>query len=529
MKLSVIAVTLVGLAACHAEMRASDIYIAQNATGANNGESCSNAYAYTFFNNSANWAGSGGKIGPGTTVHLCGTFTGSPGQQLLRAQGGGSAGNPITIHAETGAVFTAPYWGTVISIDNQSYIVVDGGSNGVIQNTANGTGLAYHAGSIAVSAVNTISCEVKNWTIQNLYVHKSLSDTSVDQTEVMAVHLYPPATNFTFDNNNVHDVGWALNGVVTNLSMYNNDIYNMDHGIALGNQASGTTRSGISIHNNHFHDYAAWDTSTDSYHHDGIHIWGNSNGNSGGPNNGIYSNIDIYDNLFDGNSGNNVTSHIFLEDSIQHANVYNNIMVQQPGGIMYTGILAFYGRAGDNGVEDNAAYDNTIVGQNIGTGGNTCLNALYNYNFSMKNNLIVGCNTLVGIAQSTAASNGINDNVYENVFADGGSNNTFEWANNYTPALSSWQSNCRCDANAVLSPSSQIKVNTSGSLQPGSVAIGAGANLTSLGLPSLDADEAGTARSSSGAWVAGALTLNASPSGAASAPAPPVSLAAVSH
>ena len=49
---------------------ASDIYIAQNATGGNTGADCADAHAASWFNSSSNWGSGSGKIGPGTTVHL---------------------------------------------------------------------------------------------------------------------------------------------------------------------------------------------------------------------------------------------------------------------------------------------------------------------------------------------------------------------------------------------------------------------------------------------------------------------------
>ncbi len=89
-----------------------DIYIAQSAAGGNTGADCADALAYTFFNTSSNWASTytGGKISPGTTVHLCGTITGTntANTNILRTQGAGTSGSPITIHFETGAIVQSP-------------------------------------------------------------------------------------------------------------------------------------------------------------------------------------------------------------------------------------------------------------------------------------------------------------------------------------------------------------------------------------------------------------------------------------
>jgi len=124
---------------------ANDVYIAQSVAGGNTGADCADAKAGSYFNTSGNWVSSGPtgiQIGPGTTVHVCGTWTGTGGAAgLLVFHGSGSSGNPVTLHFETGAGFTAPYWGGAQdgngAIEGQgfSYVVVDGGTNGYITAT----------------------------------------------------------------------------------------------------------------------------------------------------------------------------------------------------------------------------------------------------------------------------------------------------------------------------------------------------------------------------------------------------------
>lgn len=41
---------------------ATDVYVAQASAGSNNGTSCGNAYAYTFFNTAGNWGGGYGVL-----------------------------------------------------------------------------------------------------------------------------------------------------------------------------------------------------------------------------------------------------------------------------------------------------------------------------------------------------------------------------------------------------------------------------------------------------------------------------------
>ena len=93
---------------------ANDVYLAQASAGGNTGANCANALAgVTYFNTVGNWTSgtpSGTQIGPATTVHICGTWTGAANGTLLVAQGSGSSGSPVTVLFESGAVLTAPYW-----------------------------------------------------------------------------------------------------------------------------------------------------------------------------------------------------------------------------------------------------------------------------------------------------------------------------------------------------------------------------------------------------------------------------------
>ena len=82
---------------------AQNLYIAQNAVGSGNGSSCANAKAVSFFNTAANWGAAATQIGPGTTVHLCGTIS-----SQLTARGSGASGSPITILFESAAKISLP-------------------------------------------------------------------------------------------------------------------------------------------------------------------------------------------------------------------------------------------------------------------------------------------------------------------------------------------------------------------------------------------------------------------------------------
>src|SRR5882724_11123833 len=142
-----------------ASASANDIYIGQSGSGGANGSSCSNAYPASFFNTSSNWGSADTQIGPGTTAHLCGTIGTS-----LTAQGNGVSGNLVTILFEAGAKLSQPVCNAMtgcLSLNGRNYVTVDGGSNGVIENTANGTGRANHGGSRGISADGCDNCEIR--------------------------------------------------------------------------------------------------------------------------------------------------------------------------------------------------------------------------------------------------------------------------------------------------------------------------------------------------------------------------------
>lgn len=496
---------------------AKDIYISQSGTGS--GTSCADTLPASSFNNPANWGSGSTQIGPGTTVHLCGTFAGTAGQTMLTFQGSGTSGNPITLLFEPGANLTAPYWSTsgAINTNGDSWLVVNGdianGRQGIIQNTANGTGLANQQSSTGIYALSCANCTVKNLTIANLYVRTSAGDTSGGS--VIGIYYNPNSTNLTVLNVLAHDVRWAIFGAAEGLTVLNSEFYNVDHGVTLGN-SSGIVISNFTIHDNHFHDYANWDTTSNSFHHDGIHVWANFTGSqvNGGS---------IYNNLFDGDVGNNVTGHVYLESvvsnpagvHVSNVKVYNNVFL--PPAVLRGGYrdIWFCGDGGDP--SGNAAYNNFI---NTGAQGQNFI-ANNQKSVTFENNIVENSgfsdNEMDMASGSTAAT--IDYNTYM-INPAGGNGNTFSWNGSFTDSLATWRSLCGCDAHSQLVTSAQINNTSDGHLQSGSVAIGAGANLTSLGITTLDSDKSGGARPPSGPWDAGAYTF-------ATRPAPPSGLTVI--
>lgn len=490
---------------------ATDIYIAQNSAGGNTGADCADAHSASWFNSSSNWGTNSTQIAAGTTVHLCGTFTGSAGVSVLTVQASGKSGNVIEVLFESGATLTAPYWSTAGAINLGGYanLLVDGGTNGIIQATANGSGLANQQVNTGIYTTGG-NVEIRNLTIANLYVHSSAADTAVDQTQVNCIRF--SGSNISIHNNTMHDAGWCLyepyqSGDGT-ISIYDNTIYNIDHGWALATSQAGGSSGPFNFYSNQVYGYANWDSTNDAYHHDGVHCY--TSGTGGNP--AHITGLNIYNNLFQGPVGQNVTAHVFLEggssssatpcaDSSSPVAVYNNVMVaDQP---INNGLMGLF--SGNYSI-----YDNTMIGSSTSNGVCFSANSLVS-GMLFKNNVLSTCNQLINI------SNSISFTPDYNSYGNGGSN-AFVCNNNYynTNQLSSWQSCIGGDSHSTYN--SNLSLSSLGMPQSASPVIGAGTNLTSLGMTTLDSDTTAgdtrtpSARAASGSWDIGAYAYAAAPS-----------------
>ena len=501
---------------------ATTVYITRDGAGSQDGSSLLNAGACdatpatpqstcAFFNNASNWGSGAKQIGAGTTVHLgddgVAITATANASSYLSFQAGGSGGSPITLLFGPGAVLTSPAWGgSAIALGSYSYITINGGTNGIIQATLNGTSGAsciggscmyQQGGGIGVNGYGS-NQTVENLTVQDLYVRSGTTDVSDQNTLGINTGL---GSNVTITNNVVHDVHWAVGyGVsgsgATNIQVSKNNIYNTDHGVFVGNASTGTnTVNGIYIFGNHIHDFANWDEVTDTYHHDGVHVFINDHSGS----TATYQNIIVYNNLIDGNWGTYDNAGIYLESAdnvsaggIVSCSLFNNVM-NPSGGASASGAFADYSQNGCL----NA--NNDVYGQ------------AYSVEFTKANGATLYNN--IGVTQYTVINGG-----------DGGmltASNYNDWyntqgTNQFIPpsgycclaSLSSWISTTGFDTNSITA---NPNLNSSYVPNTGSPVIGAGTNLYSTcngqsnpGLGALCYDAAGNPRPSSGAWTIGA-------------------------
>jgi len=492
--------------------QAKDIYIAQSASGSANGTSCANAHASAFFNTAGNWGSGTNQIGPGTTLHLCGTFSSN-----LQFQGDGTSGNPITLFAESGANFTAPTWTTgVIQTDGHSYLILDGGTNGVIQATNNGTSLTYQEG---FSGISMSPCghdvEIRNWTIQNIFQRTSGSTDTTSGGSQSTSGIWGGTvcgSNISIHNNTVSyahtGIGLTSSGSPSNWSVYHNTVTQECWGINLSAANSSASISGLYVYGNEVNMGPAWYDPADAFHMDGIFIYGQG----GGVN---ISNIFIYDNYLHGTfGGGHVTAQIYINQNLQNLYVFNNLFDATAQGGVADGLFYFgYGTA------TAGIYNNTFLGGSGTTGGIAIESVSTVTGMSSLNNVIQnfqGAYYLPSPVTVTSIDHGLDYNITGTgtsaaYYLNGSGKNTF----------AQWQS-AGYDTHGS---SGNPNVTTSGYLNAGSPAIGLGTNLYSIcngqpnpGLGALCFDKNGIARPASGNWDAGAFNYGSVSSGAVQPP-----------
>lgn len=479
----------------------SDIYIAQNSAGTNSGADCSNAHSVSWFNSNA----TGGNI-----YHLCGTFTGTAGSTMLTPPSGASD-NVLTILFESGAVMSAPYWGGgtagAINIIGKGYIIIDGGMNGVIKNTANGTALAYHQASQGIYISNSNNIEIKNLTIQNIYANGGSNPNASDTNGINTNNILLSGNNNNISINN-NTLTASRTGVrvdfdrskIDKIDIHNNIISDHCWGIMIGAGSGGESATNVSIHGNEITDYLNWQcpanaafctNKTDAYHTDGIILY-QPRGNAT-----IFS-PKIYNNYIHGDLGAaSPTAYIYCTygggagTTSTSCIIYNNLLVND--GAHNTWLLS----TGEN-TSGHLIYNNTLIGRS--SAGGTAM-MLSGTNITVKNNIVV--NVRVGIGSYkfipdvlTASNNNvwynINSGSTDAIFSGNDGGNWYSW--------SQWQA-LGFDANSsIFNPQLNASYQISSA---SSSAYRRGANLTGESIPFLDYDKSGIQRPVSGPWDAG--------------------------
>lgn len=520
-------------------------YIAATAGTFSGGSACNGQTAIT----PATWNST--PESPGDISYICGTITGTAGQQLLNFGWSGSSGNPTQLVFDTGAVLTSPYWSAsgAIQCNGYSYITVNGGTNGIIQNTANGTGLTYQANSSGVYFENCPHSTIENLTVQNIYVatagdNNSNNGSGIEDYYGDFVSIHNNTVTYSYED---ITLGYSPSASYTSVQVYDNTADYACHFIELGDGSGGSSASGINIYNNTLGPHQnAFIEASGGCHTDGIFLNAVNTG-SAGTNVNIYNNIVASDGCVNGanETGAICTAKIYLAGGWSNVYVFNNTMYsnftfnpsianqgdqgtmifdnnQNGSGVTQSNIQIYNNVfGGDQGDGNNGGYQGLLI---HGTGGSQT-------GFVVENNIFYEysyCGVCAANGTVAADFTTIGHNIYYN-FSNSLGNGTSMITGYTTLAAaqaagfeaggSTGNPNFNCVEQFNSPPSSCYQ------LQSGSAAIGSGANLTSLGITALDADLAGVARPTSGNWAAGAYQFSGAP-GSSGAPAPPTALTA---
>jgi hypothetical protein len=464
-------------------VNATTFYLAQTATGDGSGSSTGNRMALATINSS--WTLSAGDV-----LSLGGTLT-----NQLTIGASGTAGNPITIYFEPNAKLSVTNWPLgAIRVNTQNYISIDGGSNGVIEATATGSGLTYQTGSMGIYASSASHLTVENLVIQNMYIRTSTNDQSggVGGAQGVAIgnycNVYPYwFSDFTVSNCVLRDTGSGITvtyiGVCSNFTIIGNTISRCNWAMNCADQDTNSAMLNVVFAKNHLYSFTNWDDPIGNYfHHDGFFPWSIHGG--------IIRDMKIYDNVIGPDLGPYCTAGIYLScetvNSFTNILIYNNLFLGNPGESVADGLIFAWRVSGVQILNNTFLHGGSSIAINFGTnggvnvikgnidsGGATFYNADYG-----TGNLLMDSNIIYNLPSDYAYS-----------FASGGSQG-------YT-TLAGAQS-LGYELHTV---NTNPLVNSDGTLQAASPAIGAGANFYNL----FTVDKAGNSRPATGPWTIGAF------------------------
>ncbi len=475
-------IILIGLSAFSAQ--AADIYFAQTSAGSNNGTNCANAYSMTRFNtNDSNWSGD-------NTLHLCGTITTAG---VLQASG--TSGHLITVKFETNAKFSAATWANgsnILGASAWDYGVIDGGTNGIIEATNNGSSPTYANQNdfFGVHIATCNHCEIKNLLVRNLFIRNGTLDNQVGGNGIEIT----VGSNNHIHGNITHDmasgIGHNFGGTLDDIEIDHNVAYNHNWSYYGGHNGTSSVTN-YKFHDNEAYDWYMWDDeSTNCCHHNGLHLFSNA---------AMVQEIiapQFYNNYFHGRMGLRATAFFFFD-------------VESPGitdGLFFNNVIYDTDTGSDgpqNGQVVAAAgkisyYNNTFWSANVY---NTCLKTDYTGTTPFSNNILRACNSAVWLHGNGTITGDKNTYYISAGWNIGPTYSPYNYAG--------WVGACSCDAasqNGVdpLLDASFVPLVTS-------PVIGFGTNFTSLMITALDEDATGDARPAMGAWDAGAKNYGATP------------------
>jgi hypothetical protein len=525
------------------------VYVAQNAQGSGDGSSCSNAKTASYFNTSGNWGSGSSQIGPGTTVHLCGVFTGGNASNILQFQGSGASGSPVTVLFETGAALKPNYCASsgCIDLNGKSFITINGGPtcgetgyqthvscNGLIQNmTAGSSGATCPSGSACspisgstnVSGIGSNTGSPSNIIIENVHCHmytRLASDTSDSGTGTYCLGLFGGtlAQKITVQNVEFEGMAKAMlvslgsgSGKVSGYHMSNSYIHDQCWAMGVGTDAPNMNVTDLLFHDNEVANWDNWapaNTSGNVCHTNGT-MWFNGDGNTihtgssgyiGDSASGQYNNY-LHGNLAGNYSKSSPSGYLSCQDNCIDIFVVNNVINDTSTGADGGGAVYFNGVGGGGQIVVN----NTLIRP---SGSMTVISGV-TANVFYKNNILKCTGTDCVAIEIRPNTPDVVTSDFSGGFQIGSSNWTVynSAGSGKMLSLPSWQARgSNHDNNSITS---NPDLTSTFQLNSGSPAIGEGENLTSLGIAVLNRDAAGVSRPASGNWDAGAFQFGGGP------------------
>ena len=354
---------------------AADYYVAQTALGADTGADAGDAHSLAWLNTPGSWNAGSGTVQPGDVVHLCGTLTNRA--QIL---GSGLPGSPITVLFEPGAKLSAPYWDSngALSASYRSNLVVDGGANGLIEATDNGTAKTYQqAGSVGVLVTYADRVMVRNLSISNLYVRTPGSSDSIVSGAGVSLSFSTYGGQTTISNVTVAE---GRNGIVVELpgastnadiTLSSNRLLHISTGIIVGSGNDYATGRNVEISHNTIDGMYVWDGvwtnsqgSLDWNHGDGIHCWAVHPGSS-------LTGLRVHQNTIGPASGRHTTGLVYTEGYLYSATMDGNILAVMGTNAVTDGMIAVKGPvAGTNCLMSYGLY---IITNNTFQAASSCI------------------------------------------------------------------------------------------------------------------------------------------------------------
>lgn len=502
--------------------------------------------SFRLFGASATWTGTAELnstfYGPGTNITLAGTFT-----NTFTITNSGTPANPITFTFASGANFTKPIWiandGAITAV-GKSNIVIDGGINGVIQCSSNGTFLSLSNNARGVFLTGARDVVVKNLTITNIYRKINyLTSGVIDETRY-GYCIVVDGSSITVSNCTVSDgdAGITYSASATtqaDVFLINNKLLDCNHTFNIGVAEPDTYLTNIVIAGNYMDHWDTWDAPGDTQIHlDGIIILNNSSLPSG-----VCRNFRIYNNYFGRYVGTRTTGAIFdstYNFGIWDFYIFNNLFECQRSNSWGNGFISVSG-------SNVWVFNNTMIGvvtnaENWGGAISANGTNVYLYNNILASGSGIGLTaSYFGPSNDLSSLSGSNRIVALNSYCGGlwsdynilngqetmnfqvsiwktnvgfiwlsGILNTFQKWQTFISNTHGWPEPYWNQTHADPNSTTNLPSFNSGTYVPSigdTVARGNGTNLTALlpNDPTMLSDRTGFPRSSSGNWTIGAF------------------------